>query len=217
MDQRRTVIRLVLGGAAFGLGFVLGTPTEPTPTIPANQYGMLSKTTMVELSAASSTERSTWRADLIEEEAELREQIDALLGPPEPWPDDPPEALTPEAFADWPLQAVEDILQTPPAWVDCDNYPCMANFALPNPADEEVFLSTIKIRNQLYGELGKDRVMWSTESGMHIDEDGNDWLLISISLLPEDPPESIRQQVLVRSVLNRIAMRSQNALSPSQE
>lgn len=217
MDQRSAVTRLVLGGGAFGLGVFMGTPPEPTPAISANRYGMISTATQAELSAASRTERSNWRADLLEEEAELRDQIDALLGPLEPWPDEPAEALTPDAFAAWPLQAFEDILQTPPVWIDCDSYPCMASFALPTPADEDVFLSTVEIRNQLYRELGKDRVMWSSELGMHLDEDGNDWLLISISLLPEDPPERLRQQVTVRSVLNRIAVRSQNALSPKQD
>ena len=84
MDQRSAVTRLVLGGGAFGLGVFMGTPPEPTPSISANRYGMISTAIQAELSAASSTERSNWRADLLEEEAELRDQIDALLGPLEP-------------------------------------------------------------------------------------------------------------------------------------
>jgi len=214
MDRRRTVIRVVWGSVAFALGIFQGTPAQPTPTIPANQYGMLAEPTRIQLREASRTERSVWNADLLEEEADLRDQLRELIGPPEPWPDTPEDELTPDAFAAWPLQGFEDILEVPPVWVDCDNYPCMASFALPEPEDEEVFLDTVRIRNDLYKQWGEDRVMWSSESGMHEDPDGNTWLLITISILPEEAPETLRQQVKVRTVFNRIAIRTLNDLSP---
>lgn len=217
MDQRRAVIRGILGGTAFGLGFVMGSPPEPAPTIPADQYGQLSKATQASLRAASHTERSSWGASLMVEEADLREQIDALVGPPTSWPEAPPEELTPEAFAAWPLQAFADALEVPPVQVDCESYPCMASFAMPMPADEDTFLDAVLIRNDLHRELGKERVVWTSDSGMHQDEDGNGWLLMSISLLPEEPSAALQQQVKVRSVLSHIAMRSANSLSPTQQ
>ena len=85
------------------------------------------------------------------------------------------------------------------------------------PADEDTFLDAVLIRNDLHHELGKDRVVWTSDSGMHQDEDGNGWLLMSISLLPEEPSAALQQQVKVRSVLSHIAMRSANSLSPTQQ
>jgi hypothetical protein len=220
MGRRSTVIRAVLAAVFFGLGFQVGTPAQPLPDFGSDQYGYLSKASRAQVTSASRAERRLWGEELRDDEAMLRRQIDELLGPPEPWPDDLSPEMEADAFPQEVVQEFVEAIDMDPARIDCEGYPCLVSFALPmteeDPDDaEDYFLDIVLVRNELFRRWGKQRVSWSSERNIHVDADGGPWLLISVGLLPAEAPDSLQRQVSVRSAMELIRLRSENDLVPA--
>ncbi|MDG1478577.1 MAG: hypothetical protein P8R54_03255 [Myxococcota bacterium] len=217
MGQRRALIRVVLAAVALGLGWSLGGPPAPLPVIAPERTGMLSTETHSALRSAGRSERSSWGEQLMVEEAALRRQLDALMGEPEPWPEDIPPELQPDRFQAGLLEDFTAAIGASPRRVDCEGFPCLATFAVPMPdSDEDAFLEAVQIRNDLYSQWGQARVEWSSEWGLHVDADGNRWFLMSIGLLPKAASEPLRQQVTTRARLDQISLRDEHSLTPAE-
>ena len=159
------------------------------------------------------------------QEDQLRTTLDELLGPEIPWPDAVPPELHPDAFEARVVDELAALAGREPIAVDCASWPCLALYAeaLPYAPDDapigpdgDRFLASVQVRNGLHQQFGKERVLFDTEYGIHVDADGVPWNLIAVGLLPEDASEDLRQQVSARASLALLGLRTEHGLVPAE-
>ncbi len=217
MDRRLALTRAALAAGAFALGLAFGRPSAPLPAVAADPTGHLPGRVHDELGEAGAGARRAWRRQLVRQEDQLRAKLDELMGPEIPWPAAVPPELQPQAFEATVVDELFEHAGREPVAVDCESWPCLALYAdaLPYAADDAP-AEFIEVRNALNRQFGKDRVVFDTEYGIHVDADGVPWNVIAVGLLPEDASDPLRQQVAARAALARLELRTDHGLVPAE-